>query len=257
MSILEFKIQSFKAENNGLLIEGISANSSIDSQGEKIVITPEALDQAIPIFLQNKPSECFVKSNNQDGTQNTTRIECPNNGYMRYHHGGIDKNFNQVGKASIGKVLDMSYNILEDGGIEIPVRCFITNDLVIKLINNGYARNFSLNWFWLVRTQDNTTGTFIDSKIALHELSVTPDPVNKQAKFDIVTTGNQFNIGERVLADQIPMTVKAVMSYEDNIYYELQPEIGSYKNDLVLPEQSLKAFVTEFDDNNLDQIIKR
>jgi starvation-inducible DNA-binding protein len=257
MSILEFQIQSFKAENGGLLIEGISANSSIDSQGEKIIITPEALDEAIPIFLQNQPSECFVKSNNVDGSQNTTRIECPNNGYMRYHHGGIDKNFNQVGKASIGKVLEMTYNVLEDGNIEIPVRCFVTNDLVIKLINNGYARNFSLNWFWLVRTQDNTTGTFIDSKVALHELSVTPDPVNKQAKFDIVTTGNQFNVGERVLADQIPMTVKAVMSYSDNIYYELQPEIGSYKNDLVLPEQSLKAFVTEFDDNNLDQIIKK
>jgi hypothetical protein len=241
MSDLTFKILSSKAENNSLIIEGIASNSSIDTYGEKIIITSEALDKAIPIFLGAKKTLTTVRSNRPNGTQIGQNINCPNNGYMKYHHGGIDKDFNQVGKASIGKVLEMDYDKISDLEIDIRAKCEIRNPMVINLINRGYAKCFSLSWFWLVRTIDNINACFIDSNIAILELSVTPNPVNKQAKFEIMDRKSKFAIGQKVLADQIPMAVKAVMRHEDNVFYELEALVGSFKSGLVFPEENLKA----------------
>jgi Protein of unknown function (DUF3140) len=175
-------IISIKSETEaGLYIEGIAQTPARDAQGESILITKDAFEEAFPVFLGKEVTK--VVSAVPTKRLKNVRLETmtlPNNGTSLWQHGFTDPVFNiRKGNRKVAQVLAGKY--LEEEN-KIWVSALVTDPEIIEAVKNG-ANYFSFAWVPIIRTMDYSTGVYTDHKIAIKEITITPTPANKEAVF--------------------------------------------------------------------------
>ena len=289
MPQMDFGFLSKKAINNTLQISGIASSNAVDRQGEAINILPSALKKAVPIFLSKKSSSVKAQAFLPNGKAINKTFNMPNNGTVLYHHGGVDNDGNYFGKKQVGTVtrLEPLDTSIEDKKTldeiissstpakpyQIRADVTVTDPNVIKLINDGVAKQFSLNWYPCVRVQNRLTGEYFDVSIAIMELSITPNPVNTDAKFEVVDDSDyKYNIGDSIDTKddvyEVIGQVKGIDSKEP--YYKVRSQMVAKAVDLIMPEsafetksysvsfdRSIKAEVKDSDKELIDEVFKK
>ena len=259
MPQMDFGFLSTKAINNTLQISGVASSNAVDRQGEAINILPSALEKAVPIFLGKKGTNIKAQAFLPNGKAITKTFSMPNNGTVLYHHGGVDNDGNYFGKKAVGIVTllePLDTSVLDNKTLDeiitattpakpykIKADVTVTDPSVIKLINDGTARQFSLNWYPCVRVQNRITGEYFDVVIGIMELSITPNPVNTDAKFEVVDDSNyKYNIGDSIDTKddvyEVMGQMKGIGTKEP--YYRVKSQMVAKAVDLIMPESAFE-----------------
>lgn len=185
---------------DAMILSGKATTNALDKQGEKITILPKAIKQAFEDFISN-------------------------GGKVLIEHGRIPK----FGDKQVGVVLnfilpkDYKENV-ESGNppLDIGVICAVTDTETKAMIENGELDSFSLGWDDIIRTQNRETGEFTDSKIVIHELSLTGTPANPEATFTIIDDeyikNKYLKRGQKVLYKSEPAQIKEVYKNQKGLY---------------------------------------
>lgn len=283
-NLIHFNFSCKKAVDNNLYISGIASSNSVDREGEAINILPSALKEAAVLFLGQKPSTIKVQTFLPNRKAITKTFTLPNNGALWYHHGGVDNSGNYFGNRPIGKVTNLEIigdpfegltleqiisNQTPAKPYQIKADGIITNPDAIDLINSGLVKQFSLSWYVLVKVQNRYTGEEFDVEIGIKELSITPNPVNTEAKFEIVNRPDyKYQVGDSIeTANDIYEVVGQVASPTNSIpFYKVRSQMTSKSMDLILPEsifESKKKYTVSLktkankDQNIIDETYKK
>lgn len=152
-------------ENNlFIVIKGIATSNVLDYQGEKITITPKALDSAFPEFLKS-------------GAR------------IKVEHGFSDKYQDRV----VGRVIKMEYTPkdfdLDNPQIpkmQILTTAIIEDEEAIRDVLVGNLDAFSIGGGSETEPLRDSTGNIVFTTFKFNELTLTKNPANPEATFEIV-----------------------------------------------------------------------
>lgn len=225
--MFKFKTQTLKKE--GLYAEGIGSSNSLDKQGEKILITPNALKRALPDF--------FVKGSP-----------------VLVEHGFTD----YYGRKKVGKVIEFDYEP-KDYDIDTPmlkpmkikVKVLIDDPDAIRDIMEGRLREFSLGWENKVVLYSNVDPTYEESRdIIINELSLCYKGANPDAKIEMVSDHKKefiYKNGQLIEVFGSPAKVKSCVTKDDDNYYEVSFSDRKIKTALI-PESTIVKQKTSFEE---------
>lgn len=215
--------ENLQFEKNGsIIISGIATTNSKDREGgglrrtvngylfpsNKITITPNALKNALPDFYKNKAP-------------------------LMVDHGMGEQYRDRV----VGEVMSLDYEPKEyDVDSPMPPKMKITfvarvdDEELIEEVLTGKKGFVSLRW----KTQNfyihPKTEMRVDTEVTLTELSVTANPKNKEAKFNVVRDEDLertfFKRGEEVEIQNAKAFVKEIYEDNGNFLYDLEFDDG-------------------------------
>lgn len=242
--------------DGSLTVEGKAFSSLRDSEKEAIYITEEAFNEALPVFLGSQPTTSIYKSV-VDGEIIMQELELENNGAMKYHHGSVDHKGNYFGDKNIGQVLNGEW--AEDGADEMAIftSSQIKDESVVELIMKDESNHYSFSWYSLVREYDNERAVYIDKKIRIVELTVTPTPAGVDTSFEIVEDLSerlQGYVDSEVEVYGKQANVKSFVKDKEGKTYAKLNFVGiqNIKSEMIVPIENIKSLNTFTKESSLN-----